>query len=621
VRKGHDGLWRPGKLTRLQVVGLTVAAVGLSIVAGRFDAQLSESATAPGTARAAAEVDPELIELLEAARIGVGFPDPPPEPIMRRIRAIDPDRILDALTAWKPESWTSQWYFNDDRYELVATYLRDLDDPAVERRLVDILASRPLNSFVRGTAAIALSRDGTPGAGAMRRILADWRDSSHVREAILKRASRWAMPAPPEFEDLVYLPFHAMDYDAAALLTIDGRDDLVVFLVEGLDDIGRDRVVSEERLHLAATALVAAGDRAGQSIEPARAVVRSLEEGSNAERADVEKLATSARAWLGALPPPPNTAFRRERAAYMSGPQRAREMRTLEALDCGVEQLPEDFDFAAAALWLERGRDGAAIRLEWLARLSRLVDRELARSGRSADAVRRTFQRLVGNDVRHGFIGIGGLASGVGEVLRCQSGNCVGLSSLVVAVGDRIGLEFEVREAPRHVYVTYVSGGVRTNFETQDGFGTQDDAQYGSSLRHPDHVPDDVPGLPRAISKRELLATLAMNFAVERHRFEADAPRMELGRAAVALGPRLPQVLVNFALLQANAAAPAQEVLASVERAEALRPLCYSECFSAAQALERVGLKDNARVRAARARRLCPGLEPIEELFARLHEP
>ncbi|MFH2002479.1 MAG: tetratricopeptide repeat protein [Planctomycetota bacterium] len=63
-------------------------------------------------------------------------------------------------------------------------------------------------------------------------------------------------------------------------------------------------------------------------------------------------------------------------------------------------------------------------------------------------------------------------------VLEHKTGNCLGLSTLLLAVGQRLELPFFLVQAPTHVFVRYDDGESRFNIETTDQGSQKPDSYY-----------------------------------------------------------------------------------------------------------------------------------------------
>jgi|GEM_PF-5592864 len=126
------------------------------------------------------------------------------------------------------------------------------------------------------------------------------------------------------------------------------------------------------------------------------------------------------------------------------------------------------------------------------------------------------------------------------RVLSTRRGNCLGLSTLYLAVGRRLGLNLYLVEAPGHAFIRYTDKKLSFNIEATDKGVFVDDDFYRKKF-------DISPNRPylRAFSKREELSILLATRSVARFDRGEDDTSIADGTAAITLGP-------NIALTHSN---------------------------------------------------------------------
>lgn len=149
------------------------------------------------------------------------------------------------------------------------------------------------------------------------------------------------------------------------------------------------------------------------------------------------------------------------------------------------------------------------------------------------------------------------------EILVHRRGYCVGLSLIVLELGERLGWPLVAMPAPRHVYVRYDDGEAQINFETTRGGESLTDAWYR------EHYGQEK--TPSPLSPRSFAAHLLNNHgcALLQQGKIADA-RAEFDQA-LSLDANLAEALVNqgVALGQSGEFAKAREAF---ERAQRIWP-------------------------------------------------
>ncbi len=120
------------------------------------------------------------------------------------------------------------------------------------------------------------------------------------------------------------------------------------------------------------------------------------------------------------------------------------------------------------------------------------------------------------------------------RVLANRKGNCLGLSTIYLAVGRRLGLRLFLVEAPGHAFVRYADRGVSINIETTDRGALVDDAFYRKKFE----ITPDRPYL-RNLTRKEELSILLATRGVARYDHGEDDEAIADGTAAIVLGPNI----------------------------------------------------------------------------------
>lgn len=367
-----------------------------------------------------------------------------------------------------------------------AVWLSLHPDSRLDEVLLDLLKDGEVGFGARQRAVAALCR---PGNGAARPALAarvlDRGEDPDVRRAILLRIDRIGGEMPPELGEMLARPAHDLDRLAAAVLALGGNPEAPSLVLEGLR-VAMGRMSDEVSLFARAAQAIASGDAPVRSlVTPLLDSIRRQEcfpADEDRQEATAEAIADELERWLDAHPEARDTSFERARAAYLASDRRRRE-EALADYDAVVAALEEDLDFAAAALavtWLdEPWRSQCLARID---RLARVVKGEIAGLDEPRDILAVLADRLLprrggprnANEIwperEEPFL--------LWHVLRSGRGNCLGFTSLYLAVGERLGLPLHAVLAPGHVFVRWDDGRIRINVETTDGGREYPDEHY-----------------------------------------------------------------------------------------------------------------------------------------------
>jgi regulator of sirC expression with transglutaminase-like and TPR domain len=92
--------------------------------------------------------------------------------------------------------------------------------------------------------------------------------------------------------------------------------------------------------------------------------------------------------------------------------------------------------------------------------------------------------------------------------LATRKGNCVSMPTLLLALGERLGLEMTLSTAPLHLFVKWTDGGKTWNLEATSGGGFTRDEHYRKQLPMTDEAVRNGVYLKR-LTRREALSVMA----------------------------------------------------------------------------------------------------------------
>jgi regulator of sirC expression with transglutaminase-like and TPR domain len=189
-------------------------------------------------------------------------------------------------------------------------------------------------------------------------------------------------------------------------------------------------------------------------------------------------------------------------------------------------------------------------------------------------------------------------------VLRLDSGNCIGYSTLYLALAERLGLPLRGVRAPEHVFVRWDDGRARRNIElTEDGREAAD-AEYA---RRPGSLSIAKESIGRgtflaSLTKKQVLAGILANLAALAVQDEAFEYALEEAGRSLTLDPRNAEALVNRAGARHQVDLDADaEALRDLDQALALHPASTGAMLLKSRILREAGRVDDALEAAARA--------------------
>jgi tetratricopeptide (TPR) repeat protein len=126
------------------------------------------------------------------------------------------------------------------------------------------------------------------------------------------------------------------------------------------------------------------------------------------------------------------------------------------------------------------------------------------------------------------------------RVIAQKRGNCLGLTFIYLALGERLGIPLQGAYVPTHCFARYEENGVRINIETGEKGAERDDRWYAWKFK----VGEGRPYL-QTLGKREMIGVYlkSLGAALSRRGMEKDA--LQVYRQASLFSPGLPDVYYN----------------------------------------------------------------------------
>lgn len=390
----------------------------------------------------------------------------------------------------------------DASSEPVACWVRASEDPVVDAVLLRIAADNAIASPEQRTAVVALARPGSDAAfDAYCGLIVDPHVRPEVRLAALLRFDRLERSPPARLRELLYEADDRLAAQSAIVLAALGDLEAPSLVLHALRT---SQTLDEPGIGDACVrALARFGTECGEL--PAYGP-------SDRRREEAARVATEFERRLHENPALRDTEFERRRAAYLASSRRQREL--AQTFDDVLSAPPDDFDLGAALL--ERS-DGATHRfeteLETLDRLAYIVRRDAGPQPTPERWIAAMNARLLSSsaeatqDAR---------PSSLPYVLATHHGNCMGFSSLYLAVGERLGLPLHGVDAPQHVFVRWDDGTLRRNVECTERGIERSDSWYaeGGGIGARIALADRGRAYLRNLTKREFLSLAAVNEAL-----------------------------------------------------------------------------------------------------------
>jgi len=189
-------------------------------------------------------------------------------------------------------------------------------------------------------------------------------------------------------------------------------------------------------------------------------------------------------------------------------------------------------------------------------------------------------------------------------LLERGEGECSRLSTLYVALAERLGLPLFGVSAPRHLFVRYVRGGTRINIETTLKGVSPPDSYYVARY----HVPD-TPAAARfymaSLSKRDFLAALLSNLAAAQLQEGNLKEALDVCWKSLAVCPNDPQAWGNLGAAYL-ARGEATEAVVAIRKALEINPVEPILWNNLGNAYTRQDRMDEAILAYSTARQLDP---------------
>ena len=126
------------------------------------------------------------------------------------------------------------------------------------------------------------------------------------------------------------------------------------------------------------------------------------------------------------------------------------------------------------------------------------------------------------------------------RVIEMKRGNCLGLTYLYLALGERLGIPIQGSYVPTHCLARYEENGVRINIETGEKGAEREDRWYTSKFR----LGEGRPYL-RTLGKKEMIGVYLKSLGAALSRRGMDEDALKLYRHAALFSPGLPDVYYN----------------------------------------------------------------------------
>ena len=434
----------------------------------------------------------------------------------------------------------------DNEQLYAATMLGELADDDLRALLVRALEDRDDHPKFRRALAVALCRP--QHAAALPALLAralDRQETKRLRRDILLRLHRIGGEPPARLRELLAHPFANLDFVAAGTLGRWGDASGVALIRDGLVFMLNDDTLAR---HLA----MAANELAGTNHPFPDGIAARNSRSKRYQTLRAKRVEPHLKALNRELNVPATRAL-----AHTSFE---------EILAAG-----EEFDIAVASMLAANYKPG------WIAVEVERLDRLAARLRVQLEGVRGAEERIAILNrellVRHvsvdSFAHRSARVSFLPVLLEQDYGNCLGYSTLYVALGSRLGLPLHAVSSPDHCFVRYDDGVVRRNIETTDlGAPHADDDYFGDRERA------IAPGVFLAnLTNRRLLSLVLSNYAFSKSYHGDYEGALLAAERALKLDPRNPGAHVHLAVAMFHTDLESRErVIASLEESSRLYP-------------------------------------------------
>lgn len=237
-----------------------------------------------------------------------------------------------------------------------------------------------------------------------------------------------------------------------------------------------------------------------------------------------------------------------------------------------------------------------------LDRLAQRIRGEIA-GRRDPESIVSAMNAVVFGDAKFAYDPVAGNPENylLDRVLEKKQGNCLGMTVLYVALGERLGIPLRGVYVPSHCFARFDDGETRINIEMGKGGAAWDDARYAKLF----NLSEGRPYL-RSLDRNEMIGVYLKSLGAACGRKEMDSEAFRLYDEAARYYPGLPDVYYNAGVLLMREG-KVEEAIAQYRRALALDPQHASIRNNLGAALARQGRIDEALPEAQRAVALAPG--------------
>ncbi len=604
------------------------AAGGIAAEVGAVDSDLPDLITEFSFSFASPRDVPRQRQLV--AGLESAGPDGPKQLLEILIEQLGQPRAVEVSIRW-----------DSQEENVLAAFLRDHADPALDARLIEVLGTRTYPFDLRELATVALCRSGNRAAlDALLAVAMNQTEDVNLREAVLVRLHLLDVPAPAALRDLLYVPFCSpVEQVAAAALARMGDPEAPSLVVATLRPRGGAALSHDYEYFAAAAAQVIGSDdpellAAVRAVRARPAWVRGgdglLESLQKEHRKSIDQLVERLSAHVESRPDLCDTGFERRRVT-----DRARAAQMAASCPQTIDEIlatpEEDLDLAAALFVVERGAPPSAQSLERLGRLVGLLDRRRQPDQTPEAQIQVLTQRLLlargqmrvatfvtvrppGAAAEWGFQRI---PQDLATALEIGPTLCVSRTSLLLVVADRLSLPIHAVSSPGHVFARWDDGTFRRNIECTNRGIERPDENYVNS--DPGHAIADlavrdpasrggagVPTVRRArekprflrnLTKREYLAIVAANRAAALTRSGHYAAAIELAEQALRLDSRctLAHRVIAWSASGLETPAAGERVVVATRAARESGAISATEARILAESLVRARRPDLAR--------------------------
>ena len=382
----------------------------------------------------------------------------------------------------------------------IGTWLSSKRDSNLNAVLLRILTNEDEAFPIRDSAAVALCWEGNESVlKDLSDFVLDMNASPEVRTRVLGRLHRIRIRPPKAFDALLQLPFRNHDFYAAAILAVVGASQAPRLVAEGLRHVGSDNdlghllALASEAIAADDTRVVALARIAQQRVVDAwlardlgdeplptfpmealsgadvpEDVLARLEDRTYSSRDALHALGVVFTQWIRDHPQVLDSDFERRWTRHTRSDSYELARKTLkDSLEGPVRYEP--FDLAAAHIASVTNHENHCLRvLNAFDRLAQLLAQDIEGLREPNVILRQMHRRLLPQRIRYRSGYETSPSSFLYNVLHDRTGNCVGLTSLYVALGQRLGIPLVAVSSPRHVHLRWKDAHTTLDIELTD---------------------------------------------------------------------------------------------------------------------------------------------------------